>query len=185
MASVFRGKMRSALRKRYDRGAFTRFGDFDDPEAFGRLMNRLGGKKWYVYAKRSFGRAKHVTEYLGRYTHRVALSNSRILNVSGDRVILRTRGKGRAVMSPADLLSRFVRHVLPKSFHKIRHCGLYASTQRARRAPFALPQPPSPLNFAERLQLLTGRDISRCPRCEHPLVSQALPEARAPPRAAA
>lgn len=186
MARVFRGKMRTMLRHCYKQGAFARFDDFADPQAFDRLSNRLGAQNWYVYAKRSFGRAKYVTEYLGRYTHRVALSNSRLLSVSGDRVVLRTRGQGRAVMSPLELLGRFIRHVLPKGFHKIRHVGLYASRQQACRARPALPtRPPPPLAFAERLKLLTGRDISQCPRCGHQLLSHALPEARAPPRRAA
>lgn len=107
MSRVFRGKTRDALRRACQQGAFRGFGDFRDPEAFDRLLNRIGAQDWYVYAKRSFARAKYVLEYLGRYTHRVALSNSRLLSVDGDRVTIRTRGEGRATvggrMSPERL----------------------------------------------------------------------------------
>lgn len=185
MSRVLRGKMRAALRHAYETGAFQRFDDFRDPQAFDRLSNRLGAQNWYVYAKRSFARAKYVLEYLGRYTHRVALSNSRLLAVSRDRVVLRTRGGGRATMTPVDLLRRFMQHVLPKGFHKIRHVGLYANHHLTHRARQALPSRPVPaLSLRERLALLTGRDITRCPRCAQPLVARPLPRVRAPPRAA-
>jgi hypothetical protein len=182
MSRVFRGKMRAALHRAHQDGAFRGFDDFCDPEAFERLRRRLAQLDWYVYAKRSFGRAKYVLEYLGRYTHRVALSNSRILSASGARVILRTRGDGRVAMTGVELLHRFVQHVLPRRFHKIRHYGLYAarkSGQIARQtpAPRALPA----LDFREHLHLLTGRDVTRCPRCGCPVSTRALPAARSPP----
>jgi hypothetical protein len=182
MSRVFRGKMRAALRRQHAGGAFEGFDDFRDPLAFQRLINNLGGLDWYVYAKPSFGRAKHVLKYLGRYTHRVAISNSRIVARSGDRVTIRTRGAGRATMLCADLLRRFVRHVLPHGLHKIRHYGCYASRALAERARSVVPPHP-PLNFRDRLQALTGRDITRCPRCGDILICGPLAAARDPPRA--
>jgi hypothetical protein len=180
MSRVLRGKMRAALRHAHADGAFRRFSDFDDPEAFRHLLNRLGRDDWYVYAKPSFSRAKHVVQYLGRYTHRVALSNGRILSVSDDSVTIRTRGEGRAAMPPLELLRRFVQHVLPIGFHKIRHYGLYACRPTTRS-----PTPIAPLSYQERLKQLTGRDVTRCPRCGGTLRPGPLPTARAPPEAVA
>ena len=182
MSRVFRGKMRAALCEAYDASAFLGFDDFADPEGFDRLSRELARKDWYVYAKRSFSRAKYVVEYLGRYTHRVGLSNSRLLAVSDSRIVIRTRGDGRAAMAPVELLRRFAQHVLPGRFHKIRHIGLYASKQaRARvRLPVVADSVPL-LGYRERLLLLTGRDIARCPCCGGCVVSRPLPPARAPP----
>lgn len=186
MSRVFRGKMRDALRRAYQNGAFQDFDDFRDPEAFDRLSSRLAKLNWYVYAKRSFSRAKYVLEYLGRYTHRVAISNSRLLDVSCDRIIIRTRGSGRAAMTPIELLQRFVWHVLPKGFHKIRHFGLYATSKAAvpRQPPIAEASHTTP-SFRETLQVLTGRDVTVCPRCGCILVTRLLPPERAPPGALA
>jgi hypothetical protein len=181
MSRVFRGKMRAALRRAYRAGEFRAFDDFRDPEAFDRLHRQLGRVNWYVYAKRSFSRARFVVKYLGRYTHRVALSNSRIVDLSADRVVIRTRGDGRAAMSCVELLRRFVRHVLPKGFHKIRHFGLYASPKLVDRTRPRLSLRDVLIPFAERLRLLTGHDITRCPRCGNRVVSRALPRARDPP----
>lgn len=181
MSRVFRGKMRASLRRAYREGEFRAFDDFRDPEAFDRLHRRLGRVNWYVYAKRSFARARSVVKYLGRYTHRVALSNSRIVALCGDRVTIRTRGDGRAAMSCTELLRRFVRHVLPKGFHKIRHFGLYSSSKLAECPRPLLSTRGVLISSAERLRLLTGHDITRCPRCGNRVVSRALPSARAPP----
>jgi hypothetical protein len=182
MSRVFRGKMRHALREAYEAGKFSGFDDFDDPEGFSRLSQRVAKKNWYVYSKRSFERAKHVVEYLGRYTHRVALSNSRIVAVSRDGVVIRTRGAGRAAMTGPELLRRFVQHVLPSGFHKIRHSGVYASpSARERITKPLLPNSARSLDYRERLLQVTGRDISRCPCCGGFLMPRPFPSARAPP----
>lgn len=175
MARVHRGKVCVALRSAERDGLFKGFDDFQDPEAFDQLLRTIGKKNWHVYAKRSFEQAKYVVEYLGRYTHRVALSNSRLLEVEGNRVVIRTRGNGRAAMSPVELLRRFTRHVLPKGFHKIRHFGLYA------RRDIELPSPSIRLDYVQHLCRLTGRDITRCPRCAGILLPRPLPTARSPP----
>jgi len=177
MSRVLRGKMRAALRSAYLDGLFDGFDDLRDPQAFDQLLHTIGKKNWHVYAKRSFARAKHVVEYLGRYTHRVALSNSRLLVVTDDRVVIRTRGEGRAAMSSVELLRRFTRHVLPKGFHKIRHFGLY--TLRSSEPP--ADSPSIRLNYVQHLCRLTGRDITRCPRCAGILLPRPLPAARSPP----
>src|SRR5690606_17529990 len=130
LGKVFRSKMLAALWDAYRAGDFSGFTAFEDPQGFATLINRLPKPSWYTYAKRSFGKAEHVLQYLGRYTHRVAISNSRLLDVTQDRVTFRTRGDGTATVTPVEFLRRFVQHVLPKGFHKIRHVGLNASAKR-------------------------------------------------------
>ena len=98
MADVVRAKMLDALRLLRRQGTFSGYPDFEDPEAFDRLTTTLAKVRWIVFAKRPFRRPEHVLRYLGRYTHRVALSNSRLLDVSPTAVTLRTRGAQTATL---------------------------------------------------------------------------------------
>lgn len=134
MARLLRGKMIDALREAHARGAFVGFDDFLDPEGFDRLVRTLWKLHWIVYAKPAFASGHYVLEYLGRYTHRVALSNSRLLDVTPHQITFRTKGDGTETLPPVELLRRFVQHVLPDGFHKIRHVGLHASGDKRRRA---------------------------------------------------
>lgn len=185
MARVFRGKVRDALWQAHRSGALRRFEDFEDPEGFQRLINRLP-ERWNVYAKPSFDQGKHVIAYLGRYTHRVGISNSRLLSVTQDSVTFRTRGDGTATVTPVQFLRRLVLHVLPDGFHKIRHVGLNASS-RKREAARAVLQQPKPSRttqtWQERLLMLTAHDTRHCPRCRAVLhvLPLAKTRARAPP----
>ena len=127
MGALLRGKMLAALRVLHARGAFASFADFADPEAFDRLMTKLARpKRWIVYAKQPFARVDHVLKYLGRYTHRVGIANSRLVDVRADAVTFRTKSGKTVTVAPVEFLRRFVQHVLPDGFHKIRHFGLYA-----------------------------------------------------------
>jgi predicted Zn-ribbon and HTH transcriptional regulator len=184
MSQVFRAKMIAALRRDYRKGRFARFDDFQDPEGFSRLARTLAKAKWHLYAKPSFDRAKYVLDYLGRYTHRVGLSNSRLPAVSPKAVTFRTKGTATTTLDPLTLLRRFVQHILPGGFHKIRHVGLYAGRARYKLARKVIGQRPSrrrKKTWRQLLRKLTGRDVSRCPRCGSPLVVGPLPLARAPP----
>jgi hypothetical protein len=192
MSHVFRAKMMAELSKAYAHASFLRFTPFDDPRAFPLLMHRISKLSWNVYAKPAFGKADHVLGYLGRYTHRVGLANSRLLLVTDTTVSLRTRGDKSVQLSPVELLRRFVQHVLPDGFHKIRHVGLYASASASKRGKarnalgsVAATTPPRK-TWRERLRDLNGSDVLLCPRCGAPLRSSTLfPVARAPPRACA
>jgi Putative transposase len=140
---------------------------------------------WNVHAKAPFGTSKHVLAYLGRYTHRVGIANSRLLDVTDARVVFRTRGDATETLHPVEFLWRFVQHVLPDGFHKIRHIGLYASPQLGdarERLGMSTPAPePSP-SWEQKLLELTGRDVLHCPKCLAPLLRSILPRsARAPP----
>ena len=182
LARVFRAKVVEQLWQAYHAGELVGFDEFEDPEGFSRLINRMP-KSWYTYAKPSFKRGEHVLQYLGRYTHRVGLANSRLLDVQKDAVTFRTRGSDDLTLHPVEFLRRFVMHVLPSGFHKIRHYGLNASSvkREAARQLLGLPSPACATNtWHERLRVLTGRDINRWPRCDCPLEQQAIPRSLSP-----
>jgi hypothetical protein len=114
------------------------FGDLDNlrnPAAFATHLAPLKRKNWFVYAKPPFAGPEAVLAYLARYTHRVAISNSRLIGLDDRGVTLRYkdyRRDGRAryrtmTLAPNEFIRRFLLHVLPKGFHRIRHYGLLAS----------------------------------------------------------
>jgi hypothetical protein len=200
MSAVFRGKMLEALHRLHEQGELATFAEFRDPQAFDRLTTRLARARWVVYAKKPFRRPDHVLRYLGRYTHRVAISNSRILDVTDNTVTFRTKHGKRATLHPVEFLRRFAQHVLPDRFHKIRHFGLYAGsavaeTLPAARAALALSAPTSnaapPPTWRDQLRSLTGHDVDRCRVCGGPVDHVPLPPVpmplrpRAPPPSAA
>jgi len=128
---LYRGKFLAGLRARYDRGELT-FGpqcaELHDPAAFSRLLEHLRSIEWVVYAKRPFGGPGQVVRYLGRYTHRVAISNARLLEYTDGQVTFTTKDGGNETVSAETFISRFLRHVLPKGFVKIRHYGLMSAS---------------------------------------------------------
>ncbi|MDZ4064005.1 MAG: IS91 family transposase [Coriobacteriia bacterium] len=196
LGKVLRGKMLDALRQLFRQGKLNGFDDFRDPEGFDRLMCKLASLNWVVYAKKPFRRADHVLRYLGRYTHRVAISNSRLLDVGPNHVTFRTKKGRRLTLHPVQFLKRFVEHILPASFVKIRHYGLYSSANVNTKLPIAhgllTVAPPSdaakvptptPQSWPEQLAALTCRDVRRCPLCGGEIMTIDLSpiHARAPP----
>ncbi len=145
-----------------------------------KLLRRAARKKWVVYCKRPFAGPQQVLAYLGRYTHRIAISNERILAMDGDDVTFsykdRANGDRRKVMTlPAEtFLRRFLLHVLPKGFVRIRHYGLLANSIRRERVaqcrellgidPQDIPTA-SDESWQEILLRLTGKDVMTCPQC--------------------
>jgi len=174
---VFREKFLAGLRQLYRKDRLDCGGpaaDFRDPAWFEDLATKLGKKKWFVYAKPPFGGPAHVLRYLGRYTHRMAISNHRITAFDGERVSFRWRdyahgGKQRIMtLDAVNFLCRFFLHVLPKGFVRIRHYGLLSNRFRKQLLPLArtllaalgrqpLPPPPMPES-----------DLWHCPRCGKP-----------------
>jgi predicted Zn-ribbon and HTH transcriptional regulator len=170
LSRVFRGKYLDAL-DRSLRG---------HPETASSIpFHDLWHQDWVVYAKKPFGGPRQVLDYLARYTHRVALTNDRLLDHSDGVVRLRWRdyahgGKKKVLhLKAADLLGRFVLHVLPQGFHRIRHYGLLGNRHKqaklaAARRYFGLitPQQPQPLLTATtRLLRRAGVEPDRCPAC--------------------
>jgi hypothetical protein len=184
LATCFRAKVLHRLRALRNVGELVFDGacaDLADDVAFRRLCDRLFSKNWVVYAKRPFGGPEQVFEYLGRYTHRVALSNARLVHVDDEQVRFRTSDGNHASLSPARFIGRYLLHILPRAFVKIRHYGLMASSnattrleaarahllaQAASPSPLApvAPRELAPLDWRARLALLTGLDVSLCIR---------------------
>jgi hypothetical protein len=142
LCRVFRGRFLQALRAAFDQGQFVfpgRLAALADASAFRHWLSSLYAKDWVVYAKPPFGGPQQVLKYLARYTHRVAISNQRLVAVDNDQVTFRYKdyaadGRQRLLtLSAEEFLRRFVQHVLPKGFVKIRHYGLLANRQRQQR----------------------------------------------------
>jgi hypothetical protein len=142
LSRVFRGKYLERIRVAFDEGKLVfpgRLEPLADASAFRRWLTPLYGKDWVVYAKRPFGGPAQVLKYLARYTHRVAISNARLVKHEEGRVTFRLKdyadgGRRQTLtLSGEEFLRRFVQHVLPKGFVKIRHFGLLANRQRAEK----------------------------------------------------
>jgi hypothetical protein len=173
LAKVFRGKFLGGLTQAFQRG------ELGPDESLPTLLHTLRGHDWVVYAKPPFAGPESVLRYLGRYTHRIALSNRRILRADDHCVAFRYRdsadGNRRKVLELAvhEFLRRFLLHVLPKGFVRIRHYGLLANRFRRQRIAScrerldaqAPAPPPASENLFEKVLRLTGRDLSLCPAC--------------------
>jgi len=142
LSQVFRGKFISRLRRLYRRRKLSFWGPASrlaDSDQFDRLLRSAYRQDWVVYAKPAFGGPAQVLRYLGRYTHRVALSNHRLLSFDGERVAFRWKdyahgGKQRVMsLTALEFLHRFFLHVLPKGFVRIRHFGYLANRFRRNR----------------------------------------------------
>jgi len=184
LSTVFRAKYLDALSQLYAEHAL-RFTDatwaLEAPTAFDTFVKRLRQKKWVVYAKPPFGGPEQTLNYLGRYTHRVAISNSRLLDLQGDQVrfTFRNRQQGDRVevaqLEAHTFIQRFLLHVVPSGFMRIRHYGVLANRCKAHTLPLCRqalgqvepPPPPEPQSVAQEMQRWTGIDITRCPACGH------------------
>jgi hypothetical protein len=139
LSRVFRGKFVAGLRAAIDAGQLFMPPALADPARHKRFLATLSAKEWVVYAKPPFGGPEQVLKYLARYTHRVAISNSRLLELRDGRVTFRYKDYADAhrqktmTLDADEFLRRFVQHVLPKSFVKVRHYGLLANAQREAR----------------------------------------------------
>ena len=142
LSRVFRGKYLDGLRTAFAQGKLVfpgRLAPLHAPAAFASLLATLDGKEWVVYSKPPFGGPEQVLKYLARYTHRVALSNSRLVSLENGRVTFRYQdyAAGRKdktmTLAAAEFLRRFVQHVLPQGFVKVRHYGLLANRCREER----------------------------------------------------
>ena len=165
-----------------------------DPDSFVRYLAPLHDNDWVVYAKAPFGGPERVLDYLGRYTHRVAISNNRLLHMQDGQVTFSYKDykheqeKKVMTLSADEFLRRFLLHVLPDGFQRIRHYGLLGNRHRAEnlarcRELLAVPAPiPQPkLDYRERCRQRNGQDPLRCPQCKTGLMVRSatlLPVAR-------
>jgi hypothetical protein len=180
MSKVFRGKLLDRLEALYQGGLLTLEGgcaELAQRATFDKLKDSLYRKEWVVYAKQPFGGPEQVFQYLGRYTHRVGMSNQRLLSFDGHDVCFRTKHGKTTTINAVEFIRRFLLHVLPAGFVKIRHYGLLAAAnintklETARRclSPVddtpepATPQAPS--TWRDLFLKLTGIDLLVCPAC--------------------
>lgn len=171
------------LQRAHRKGKLQFFGELrplSEDANFTRYLRVLRKKKWVVYAKPPFGGPGRVLDYLGRYTHRVAISNNRLKALQDGQVTFtykdyKEKNQIKMMTLPAaEFLRRFLMHVLPDGFQRIRYFGFLANRSRAEalalcKELLAAPvsEEPSPsTSYSERLQQLTGADILRCPSCK-------------------
>lgn len=127
LRALFRGKFLAGLSEAHAQGKLDLGEEPVDPQGFDRLRSKLYAMSWHLYAKRPFGGPEQVIKYLGRYTHRVGISNSRLETMSETgQVTFRTKNGDKVTLAAEVFLGRFLQHVLPERFVKIRHYGLLA-----------------------------------------------------------
>ena len=173
LSRVFRGKFVEALRQAYDRGELDLAGGSEHlqtPAQWHVFVDALFETDWVVYAKPAFGGASAVLRYLGRYTHRVAISNHRLLAFDGEHVTFSykdyARGDQRRTMTltAMEFLRRFVQHILPRGFVRIRQSGFLANTCRVARVALARTVLATPVPSAPATDT-PARATWTCPRC--------------------
>jgi len=197
LAEVFRGTLLAKLRTAIDRAKIPPRHD-DDPHD---RLKRAAAKRWVVYCKPPFAGPDQVLAYLARYTHRIALSNDRLLSLHAGQVTFRWKDRAHgnaprvAPLEAVAFLRRFLLHVLPARFVRIRHYGWLANTARKRFLPTVrellapsipvapTPPPVEPEPWEATLFRLTGKDVTRCPGCGAAgfLIVEALPARAAEP----
>ncbi|MCP3956611.1 MAG: hypothetical protein GY719_02035 [bacterium] len=213
LSALFRGKLLDGLYGLEQQGKLD-LSSLGEPAqaagAFDQMIDTLYGKQWVVYAKRPFGGPEAVFEYLGRYTHRVAISNARLIDFDDGQVTFATKNGRKVTVTAKSFIRRFLLHVLPKGFVKIRHYGLLSpshatTTLEQARAEIEASatasqqdpedtetieageqgeqgeQPLPGLEWTELLRHLTGRDITACPRCGTTMIRMGLDVLDVPP----
>jgi Putative transposase/Transposase zinc-binding domain len=184
LSRLFRRLFLQYLRAAFEAGQLQFFATLEplgNPNTFAQYLRPLGQTEWVVYAKRPFAGAEQVLDYLARYTHRVAISNNRLLNIQDGQVTFgwkdyRHPGQPKTMTLEAEeFIRRFLLHVLPDGFMRIRHYGFLGN--RHRRAKIArcrellgvapampIPSVP-PSDYRDRYQALTGKSLYDCPAC--------------------
>jgi hypothetical protein len=193
LSAMFRRLFLQALQSAFVAGQLRFFGELAglaDPPAFAHRLAELKRAGWIVYSKPPFGGPEQVLAYLGRYTHRVAIANSRLVHFDGQQVGFRWKdyrhhSKTKTMILAADeFIRRFLLHSLPDGFHRIRHYGFLANGRRAAKLALCrhlldapAPEPVhSPTDYRERYLQLTGRSLDVCPCCGgRMLARQTLP----------
>jgi hypothetical protein len=187
LSRVFRGKFVAGLRDAFRRGKLVFHGPCQPlarEKAFAAFLRSLFCEDWVVYAKPPFGGPEHVLQYLARYTHRVAISNHRLLAVDEDSVTFRWKdyahhNKQRIMaLTPEEFLRRFLQHVLPRGFPRIRYFGWFANRKRRELLPICRDllkaTPPTPPDADGE------KAVWLCPCCRGPMqVIEQLSPARA------
>ena len=186
LSRLFRRLFVESLEQAFDAGQlhfFSALEQLRDRIAFRSLLGRVRSRKWVVYAKKPFAGPQQVLDYVGRYTHRVAISNNRILNIEDGQVTFRYKdyrdgGQQKTMPLSADeFIRRFLLHVLPEGFHRIRYYGFLGNRYRKEKLEQCRHllgmiglEPGSStevaeLDYRDRYQALTGSSLWECPAC--------------------
>jgi len=183
ISRVFRGKFLDFFNQAFKDGLLIFPGKaaaFETKKGFKTLVTQLWAKEWVVYSKEPFGGPEKVLDYLGRYTHRVAISNHRIVSVKNAIVTFSYRDRTDKnkvkylAVKAEEFIRRFLLHVVPKSYVRIRHFGFLANKSKKKSLACCrktlqcepeLPVPPK-MNARAMLLYLTGEDLNKCPHCK-------------------
>jgi len=182
LSKKFRGKYLHYLKQCMRQNLLQFYGNakaFQNPKLFRDLLNQCYAKDWYTYTKKTFSGPLAVIQYLGRYTHRIAISNNRIVSMDEHTVTFTVRdykcsSQTRTLtMKGVEFIRRFLMHILPKGFVKIRHYGLLANRNKKTKLKLCRKLTCSPtykpkfegLKTIEILCMLVGRDVTVCPVC--------------------
>ena len=181
LRKVFRGKFVDALKEAFQNGQLNFPADrklLADPKVFAAWLRTLFRENWVVYLKPPFGGPAYVVQYLGRYTHRVAISNHRLVSFQDGQVTFRWRDSAHhneqklMTLSVDEFLRRFLLHILPKGFVRIRNFGFLANRRRSTLLPLcfqllgATPQPPAEEHSSSTED---AAKLYRCPHCGGPM----------------
>jgi hypothetical protein len=200
LSRLYRRLFLERLRAAFDAGTLGFFGELArlaKPAVFIAHLQPLRRLEWVVYAKRPFGGPQQVLDYLGRYTHRVAIANNRLISLAEGQVRFRWKDYRHPqrpkvmTLAAGEFIRRFLLHVLPDGFRRIRHFGFLANAHRTTklvmiRGLLDLPEPeraPAPINYRERYARLFGRSLDICPACGGHLVEIAVLKRAARPMA--
>jgi hypothetical protein len=183
LSRVFRGKFVAALKRAFRDGQLGFHGELTllaQPKTFSSWLRKLFRKDWVVYSKRPFGGPEHVLHYLGRYTHRVAISNHRLVSFADEKVTFRWRDSAHnneqklLTVSLDEFLRRFLLHLLPEGFVRIRHFGFLAHRRRAVSLPLCFhllgSAPQKPQIQQEPSTPDGSRALWFCPQCGGPMI---------------
>jgi hypothetical protein len=179
---VFRGKFVAGLQQAFQDGQLNFHGDLTclaQPKIFAAWLRPLFRKDWVIYAKPPFGGPEYVLQYLGRYTHRVAISNHRLVSFVDGKVTFRWRNSAHhneqklMTLSLDEFLRRFLLHLLPKGFVRIRNFGFLANRRRATLLPLGfqlLGAVQQPQTEQEASTATESSPLWLCPQCGGPMV---------------
>jgi hypothetical protein len=187
LSRLFRRLFLESLQKAFDSGKLrlsASLKSLGDREAFVSYLTPLKDAEWVVYAKAPFAGPQQVLDYVGRYTHRVAISNHRLLDIEDDRIRFlwkdyRDNNQQKTMdLSAEEFIRRFLLHVLPDAFQRIRYYGFLSNRHRQQKLalcrqllgmPVSDPSDPSeqPRDYCDLFERLTGRSLKQCPVCEH------------------
>lgn len=192
LSKKFRGKYLYYLKQYYQQKQLRFFNEskkYQDAKSFQGLIDACYNKDWYNYTKRTFSGPLAVMEYLGRYTHRIAISNNRIVSANDQSVTIQVKDyknnnqKKTVTLKGVEFLRRFLMHILPKGFVKIRHYGLLANRNKKTKLKLCRKLTKSPtykplfegLSKIEILSILIKKDVSLCPSCKKAHLTEAIP----------